>query len=174
MARCAHRGQGRGAEMNQIKGHGMTDFQPGWWGTSGNCRHFEYCSAPMCPRDASMENTSWFADEEICRLQDVPEWVKRQRKIVKTGIDETAGCFTLTMLERCCVIRKSMTGINPDGTDTERKDAEKAWLAKHPPIKPKTEETREKLAARMRFLRAGSSSIGRSKSPVRSGKTVGL
>jgi hypothetical protein len=66
-----------------------------------------------------------------------------------------------------------MTGIDPDGTDTERKGAERSWLAKHPPIKPKTEETREKLAARMRFLRACSSSVGRSKTPVRSGKTAG-
>jgi hypothetical protein len=145
----------------------MADFQSDR-GTSGSCKHFEYCSAPMCPWDRDVSNTAWFADEEICRLKDVPEWVKRQRKIVKIVVDETAGCFTLPMLERRCIIGKSITGIDPDGTNTEREDAEKAWLDKHPPIKLKTEEERVKLAARARLLKGNPSVIGGSKNSIRS------
>ena len=129
----------------------MTDFQAGQEAKE-NCKYFEGCSAPMCPRDAGAAQTAWFADETVCRLHDVPEWVKRQRKIVKTGSD-TTGCFTLSMLERRCVIGKKISGIDPDGTETEREVAERNWLEKHPPVKPKSGEEREKLAARMRRLR---------------------
>jgi hypothetical protein len=96
----------------------------------------------------------WFADESACRLQNVPEWVKRQRKIARTGVSATAGCFTLPMLERRCVIGKKIAGIAPDTTDAERKIAEEDWLCRHPPVKPKTSEEREKLATRMCILRA--------------------
>jgi hypothetical protein len=96
----------------------------------------------------------WFADEPVCRLQDTPEWVKRQRKIAKTGVSATAGCFTLPMLERRYVIGEKIAGIAPDATDAERKIAEEDWLCRHPPVRPKTSKEREKLAARMRFLRA--------------------
>jgi len=103
--------------------------------------------------DTRAINAAWFVGEPICRLHDVPEWVRRQRKIAKTGV-ATTGCFTLPMLERRCIVGKKMTGIDPDGTEAERKDAEKTWLDRHPPIKPKTGEEREKLAARMRRLKA--------------------
>jgi len=127
----------------------MTNCQPSR-GRTENCKYFENCSAPMCPRDAAVAKTVWFADELICRLHDVPEWVKQQRKIAKTGAHETAGCFTLPMLERRCIIGKKITGIDPDGTDADLEAAEKNWLDKHPPIKPKSTEERKKLAARMR------------------------
>jgi hypothetical protein len=96
----------------------------------------------------------WFADEPVCRLHDAPEWVKRQRKIAKTGVFATAGFFTLPMLERRCVIGKKIAGINPDATDTDRIIAEEDWLCKHPPVKAKNSGEREKLVARMRILRA--------------------
>jgi hypothetical protein len=121
---------------------------------STNCKYFEGCSAPICPRDTEAAQTVWFADEPVCRLHDSTEWVKRQRKIAKTGASATAGCFTLPMLERHCVIGKKITGIDPDATGAERKIAEENWLCRHPPVKPKTSEEREKLAARMCILRA--------------------
>jgi hypothetical protein len=127
----------------------MTDSQ-----LHKNCKHFENCSAPMCPCDTGVVNKAWFADEPVCPRYEVPDWVKRQRKIVKTGGKETAGFFTLAMLERNCVIGKKISGIDPDGTDAERENAEKDWLDKHPPIKPKTNGEREKMAARMRALKA--------------------
>ena len=117
---------------------------------TGKCKYFDSCSAPMCPKDGGVIKTAWFASEPICRLHDVPRWVKQQRKIAKTGANETAGCFTLPMLERHCVIGKKISGIDLDGSETERKDAERNWLDKHPPIKPKSGEEREKLAVRMR------------------------
>ena len=129
----------------------MTETQPDR-GASGKCKYFDACSAPMCPRDAGAAIAVWFADEPICRLHDVPEWVKRQRKITKTGTG-IAGCFTLPMLERRCVIGKKICGIDPDVTGSEREDNERNWLEKHPPIKQKSNEEREKLAARMRNLR---------------------
>jgi hypothetical protein len=144
----------------------MTDFQ-----LSGKCKYFDGCSAPVCPRDTGAAHTAWFVGEPICRLRDVPEWVKRQRKIkrgtfaasaarlrnAKTGARETTGCFTLPMLERRCVIGKKMTGIDPVGTGAERKNSEKIWLDKHPPVKPKTGAERERLSARMRLLRGNPS-----------------
>jgi hypothetical protein len=131
----------------------MMDFQP-FRGASKTCKYFESCSAPMCPRDAGAAKTAWFANEPVCRLHNVPEWVKQQQKIAKTGAYETAGCFTLPMLERRCIVGKKITGIDPDGTEADREDAEKTWLDKHPPIKPKSNEEREKLVARMRTCRA--------------------
>jgi hypothetical protein len=47
------------------------------------CRHFDGCSAPLCPRDEGIADRTWFAGEGVCRLADIPDWVKRQRKIVK-------------------------------------------------------------------------------------------
>ena len=120
----------------------------------GNCKYFDDCSAPMCPRDEGAAKTVWFADEPVCRLHDVPEWVKRQRKIVKTGADETAGCFTLPMLERGCMIKKGITGIEPDGTDSELKETEKVWLEKRPAKEPISEETRAKYRAQAERARA--------------------
>ncbi|MDR0497834.1 MAG: hypothetical protein LBH42_09485 [Treponema sp.] len=85
-----------------------------------------------------------------------PEWVKRQRKIAKTGANVT-GCFSLTMLERRCVIGKKINGIDPDRKKAEREEAERNWLEKHPPVKPKSSEELEKLAARMRSFRGNPS-----------------
>jgi len=86
-------------------------------------------------------------------LHDVPDWVKRQRKIAKICVTESAGCFTLPMLERRCVIGKKISGIDPDMTEAERKEAENNWLEKHPLIKPKSGEEREKMATRMCIIR---------------------
>ena len=119
-----------------------------------NCKYFDTCSAPMCPMDAEVAKVAWFADEPACRLHDVPEWVKRQRKIAKIGMDETAGCFTLPMLERDCMTKKGITGINPDGTDSAREAAEKTWLEKRPAKKPISEETRVKYKAQAERARA--------------------
>ena len=127
----------------------MTDFQP-----SEKCKYFDDCSAPICPRDAGAAKTAWFAGEPICRLHDVPDWVKRQRKIAKTGKDVTVGCFTLLMLERDCMIKKGITGIDPDGTDAEREAAEKVWLEKHPAKKPISGETQAKYRAQAEHARA--------------------
>jgi hypothetical protein len=119
-----------------------------------DCRYFGECSAPICPKDKGLISRIWFPNDEICHLKDVPEWVKQQRKIAKTGANETVGCFTLLMLERHCVIKKGITGIDPNLVDNEQKNAEKIWLGRHSGKKLISDEEREKRAARGRLLGA--------------------
>jgi hypothetical protein len=118
-----------------------------------DCRYFDSCSAPLCPKSDTVKTAAWFPNEEICHLQDVPKWVKQQKKIAKRGADETAGCFTLSMLQQDCVIGTNPIGLDPNLTDTERKAAEKVWLDKHPAKKPISEERRKELQARGHNLR---------------------
>ena len=73
------------------------------------------------------------------------------RKIAKKAAGWEAGCFTLPMLERDCRIAQGVKGIDPDGTDKERSNAEAAWLKAHPAF---TEETREKMRARGEIQKA--------------------
>jgi hypothetical protein len=96
----------------------------------------------MCPRDEGIADRTWFPDEDICRLADVPDWVKRQRKVSRRAAP--GGYFTLTMLRRDCRIARGIKGIDPDGTDKERTAGEDAWLKAHPVI---TVEQREKMKA---------------------------
>ena len=119
-----------------------------------DCRYFDSCSAPLCPKSDTVKTAAWFPDEEICRIQDVPNWVKQQKKIAKTEANETAGCFTLAMLQQNCTIKTGIKGIDPNLTDTERKAAEKVWLDKHPAKKPISEERRKELQAIGLNLRA--------------------
>ena len=115
------------------------------------CKYFDGCSAPLCPKDEGVADRTWFADEDICRLADVPEWVKRQRKVSRKAA--LGGYFTLAMLEQDCRIYKGMKGIDPDGTDRERAADEAAWLKAHPVI---TREEREKYTATAEKLNAKS------------------
>jgi hypothetical protein len=91
----------------------------------------------------------------MCRLADVPEWVRRQRKVSKKAALGCAfsGYFTLAMLEHDCRITQGMNGIDPDGTDRERADDEAAWFTAHPVI---TKEEREKYKAAAEKLNAKS------------------
>jgi hypothetical protein len=116
-----------------------------------DCKYFDGCSAPLCPNDEGNANCAWFPDEDMCRLADVPEWVRRQRKISKKTA--MGGYFTVAMLKHDCRIAKGMKGIDPDGTDKERAAWEAAWFAAHPAI---TEEEREKYKAAAEKLNAKS------------------
>jgi hypothetical protein len=107
-----------------------------------DCKYFDGCSAPLCPKDEGVADRTWFADEDICRLADVPEWVKRQRKVSRKAA--LGGYFTLAMLRHDCRISKGIKGIDPDGTDKERAAGEAAWFKVHPVI---TAENREKNRA---------------------------
>jgi hypothetical protein len=95
-----------------------------------DCKYFDGCSAPLCPRDKGVADWTWFPDEDICRLADVPEWVKRQRKISKKAALD--GYFTVAMLKQDCHVSKGIKGIDPDGTDKERAADETAWFKAHP------------------------------------------
>jgi hypothetical protein len=107
-----------------------------------DCKYFDGCSAPLCPKDEGLADRTWFADEDMCRLADVPAWVKRQRKVSKKAA--SGGYFTVAMLKHDCRISKGMKGIDPDGTDEKRAADEAAWFKAHPLI---TAEMREKLKA---------------------------
>jgi hypothetical protein len=105
-----------------------------------DCRYFDGCSAPLCPKDKGAANCSWFPDEDICRLSDVPDWVKRQKKVSRKAVP--GRYFTIAMLNHDCRISKGMKGVDPDGMDKERAADEAAWLKAHPAI---TAEERERL-----------------------------
>jgi hypothetical protein len=107
-----------------------------------DCKYFDGCSAPLCPKDEGVALRTWFADEDICHLSDVPDWVKRQRKISRKAA--MGGYFTLAMLKQDCRTSKGIKGIDPNGTDRERAADEAAWFKAHPVM---TAEMREKLRA---------------------------
>jgi hypothetical protein len=130
-----------------------------------DCKYFDGCSAPLCPKDEGMADRTWFADEDICRLADVPEWVKRtlirrQRKVSKKAA--LGGYFTVAMLKQDCRIAQGMKGVDPDGTDKERDAGEAAWFKAHPAI---TAEEREKLRAAAEKLNAESLGFKSKKDP---------
>jgi hypothetical protein len=118
-----------------------------------DCKYFDGCSAPLCPKDAGNAQCTWFADEDICRLADVPEWVKRQRKISKRAAPE--GYFTVAMLKQDCHISKGIKGINPNGTDKERAEDEAAWLKAHPVMTAERREKMRSVAAKNRAVKLG-------------------
>jgi hypothetical protein len=122
-----------------------------------DCRYFEGCSAPLCPKDAGNAQCTWFADEDICRLADVPEWVKRQRKISKKAAMGCAlsGYFTVAMLKQDCHISKGIKGIDPNGTDKERAEDEAAWFKVHPVMTVEMREKMRSVAAKNRALKLG-------------------
>lgn len=105
------------------------------------CRYFDTCSAPLCPMDNSPAGV-WFPGEPICKMKQVPDWVKRQRKIdaknKNRGLD--AGCYTKRMLNRNFIVTAKTDGLDPDKGTPEW--LESVWLKKHPEIQ-KTEKQME-------------------------------
>jgi hypothetical protein len=132
-----------------------------------DCKYFDGCSAPVCPKDPGQEKTAWFPDEDICRLADVPEWVKRQRKISRKAAP--GGYFTLAMLKQDCRIAQGIKGIDPDGTDKERERDEAAWFTAHPVI---TAEKRERSRASGLKNKGFLSGLGCKKDPSEPGSDV--
>ncbi|MDR1929860.1 MAG: hypothetical protein LBQ44_04435 [Treponema sp.] len=112
-----------------------------------DCKYFDGCSAPLCPRDEGVADRTWFPDEDICRLADVPDWVKQQRKFARKAAQ--GGYFTVAMLRHDCRIAQGIKGVDPDGTNKERAADETAWFKNHPALKPKTPEELEKSRDRM-------------------------
>jgi hypothetical protein len=132
-----------------------------------NCKYFDGCSAPLCPKDEGIADRTWFPDEDMCRLADIPDWVKRQRKVSKKAA--MGGYFTLAMLKHDCRISTGMKGIDPDGTDEKRAADETAWFKTHPLI---TAELREKSRAMMLKNKALEPGLGAKKTPLNLGLDV--
>lgn len=114
-----------------------------------DCPRFEYCSA-LCP--LSEANDVWYPDEEICQLSEFRglEWIRRQRKLSRMAVSDNY--FTRTMLERNCIIRSGICGLDPDHPLSSLKEDERKWLKEHPEKRELTEEERESI--RQRFIQA--------------------
>jgi hypothetical protein len=121
------------------------------------CKYFDGCSAPLCPRDEGVADRTWFSDEDICRLRDVPEWVRRQRKVSRRATPE--GYFTMAMLNQGCRIAQGMKGIDPNGSEEERAACEAAWFKSHPVITAEERERNRALAAKNRAFLAGHETV---------------
>ncbi len=82
-----------------------------------SCRWWESCRAPLCVVDPhSLQYGVWNPDEQICRKNPKPNWVKQQRRIAKRG-DNGMGAFTVRMLRARCIAR------GPGGRFTADSDA---------------------------------------------------
>ena len=116
------------------------------------CPYYDRCENQICPMDPLRHRRIWYADESQCLN---PEYkndraVMAQKKLAKK---KPPGYFTYGMLNRDIVIRKGITGIEPDipesvdrkgqnAIDSLYAERERAWIATHPEITP---EQREKM-----------------------------
>ena len=90
------------------------------------CTLYETCNTPLCPLDGSSLSGIWYPDEEICRSRvhgNLP-WMKAQRKLARIA---AGGYFTVEMLNRLVVIRKGITGLDPNEPEESQL---RAWLQK--------------------------------------------
>lgn len=100
--------------------------------TNAQCHGYQGCTAPLCFMDKSLAQACWYPGEPVCKLRQVPKWVKKQRRIAKAlGIAKDAdkgiedyGAFTVKMLEVIRAVSSKIKGINFE-TETEQ-----AWLNK--------------------------------------------
>ncbi|MBW1711517.1 MAG: hypothetical protein JRJ73_16950 [Deltaproteobacteria bacterium] len=100
--------------------------------TNTECKRYDTCNAPLCPfDDQSLKHGIWYPDEEICgmRTHATLPWIQNQKKLVKkTGRADRY--FNHQMLERNCIIRKGIEGLDPD--QAEEQYQLKKWLKAHP------------------------------------------
>jgi hypothetical protein len=111
------------------------------------CNNFNTCSAPICPLCDKEENEyyTWFQDEEICTKNNTPTWVKRQKKISRKAKDNLT-YFTFEMLNRNCVIKDGIVGLDPDSPEDPQL---KKWLKLHPIKRELSEEERKEIGERL-------------------------
>ena len=102
------------------------------------CSLYTSCIAPLCPIDTDSLQGVWYPDETICqeKTSRLLLWVKAQRKISKSEAQQNR-YFTLPMLNHDCVIRKGISGLDPDKED---KQQVKKWMEEHPGIKPLSQD----------------------------------
>ena len=110
------------------------------------CKFYELCETPICPLDTENLKIIWYPGEEICRdrnHKNLP-WVQAQRKLAKVA---PAGYFTLEMLNRNCIIKTGMLGLDPD---KEERPQLQLWLKNHPAKQETTDEDRKKRTAHLK------------------------
>ena len=104
------------------------------------------CGAPLCLLDPKLASCCWFPDEEICKKNHPPQWVKTQKKVQKRAKDKEK-YFNFEMLNRNCIIKKGIVGLDPNLPEEGQL---KSWLKKHPAKRILTEEEREILRERFK------------------------
>ena len=111
-----------------------------------SCTLYETCNTPLCPLDGSSLNGIWYPDEEICRsrVHGNLSWMKAQRKLARIA---AGGYFTVEMLNRLVVIRKGITGLDPDVPEEPQL---RAWFQKRA---DKQDAPKEVQAERTRHLK---------------------
>lgn len=110
------------------------------------CRHIDVCNAPLCPLDEeSMKHGVWYPDEDICRYRKYRSmmFIQKQQLVAQRAIDPTK-YFTLEMLNRNIVIKKGITGIDPDQEIEVADRAERKWIQDHPEKQSSSEDTASK------------------------------
>ena len=109
---------------------------------SDQCRHFDSCSAPLCPLDEKhLKGDIWYPEEEICRLKKIPDWIKQQKKIAKKTKEKDT-YYNYEMLNRNCRVGNGMTGLNPDKSEEPQLED---WHKKHPLKKALSEKQKNNL-----------------------------
>ena len=89
------------------------------------CRAYESCAAPLCPKDVDVGRCLWFPDEPVCALRKVPDWVRKQRRIVRLPSTDVGKYFTLYMLNATRRIGRGIQGADPNHAD-----ADKVWVVR--------------------------------------------
>ena len=108
------------------------------------CRHYDYCSAPLCPleREGLFQRT-WYIHEEICIVNEPPYWVERQEKLRKRTKNKTT-CYTFAMIKHKCMIKFGINGIQPSmNTMSQQNKLDKEWIKNHKLKKPLSIAERE-------------------------------
>ena len=118
------------------------------------CRHYDYCSAPLCPLEGKeLLNCIWYPNEEICIVNEPPYWVERQEKLKQRTKDQTTG-YTYAMIKHKCMIKFGINGIQPSmNTMSQQYKLEKEWMKKHKLKKPLSVAEREKRIKRLEKAR---------------------
>lgn len=111
------------------------------------CPSFLTCNAPMCLLDPKVETSCWYPDEEICKKNKPPLWIRNQKKIKKKAKDPTK-YFTFEMLSQNCIIGKRIEGLYPDKPEEGQL---KRWLKKH--LTKSILSEKEKKVIRERFMK---------------------
>jgi len=114
------------------------------------CSLYESCNAPLCPLDQTSLNGIWYSDEESCRSRthgSLP-WIQAQRKLARVA---ATGFFTVEMMTSLAVIRKGITGLDPNASKQEQL---RSWLHNRTAktdLRPETRSARTRHLKNFRF-----------------------
>ena len=121
---------------------------------AAGCKHFDECSAPLCPLDQeSLNHGIWFPDESICinRQFSNRHFIQKQKR-AKARAKDNDHYFTVAMLDRDIIISTGIKGIDPDLSTSESKTKEVQWINDHPAKKPLSDKRRAALHERGKAL----------------------